>query len=91
MLSNLIPLTIILVSETGMVAIPYGESGAFPDLDSFLTWMVEDKARSGHGPSSFLTGWSGSGPENMEATAILSQCWSVLLVLLQLLKAQRYV
>ena len=60
---RLIPQTIILVSESGTVAIPDGESGGFPDLDSFLTWTVEgDKARSGHGPSSFLTGSSGSGP-----------------------------
>ena len=62
---RLIPQTIILVSESGTVAIPDGESGAFPDLDSFLTWTVEgDKARSGS--SSFLTGSTGPAPSAKE-------------------------
>ena len=44
---RLIPETIILISESGTVAIPDGENGVFPDLDSSLMWVVEgDKSGS---------------------------------------------
>ena len=43
---RLIPETIILVSDSGTVAIP-DENGCFPDLDPLLRWTVEgDKSRS---------------------------------------------
>lgn len=67
---RLIPQTIILVSESGTVAIPDGEDGAFPDLDSFLTWKVEgDKStfRNQSGPLAFQAGPpSGNNPPSKE-------------------------
>ena len=38
---RLIPETIILVSDSGTVAIPDSDSGSFPDLDSTIGWTVE--------------------------------------------------
>ena len=66
---RLIPETIILVSESGTVAIPDGENGVFPDLNSSLTWVVEgDKSTfRPNQPGPFQAGSaSGSNPPSKE-------------------------
>ena len=56
---RLIPETIILVSDSGTVAIP-DDNGSFSDVDSLLGWTVEGD-KSSRSQAAFVSGQSSAG------------------------------